>query len=241
MQAILFSAGLGTRLRPLTGSLPKALVPVAGKPLLQWNIEKLRDAGCSRIIVNVHHFPDMIKTFLSENQNFGVEISISDERDEILDTGGGLLKAAPFFNPDEIIIAHNVDVISNLDLKMLVNHHNENGGMATLVVRDRITQRYLLFDQKMMLCGWSNKASGELKLTHPLDPDTLRAFAFSGIQAISPGMIPWIKQTGKFSIIETYLSLATNHAILGFEDHSTLWMDVGKPDQLQTAAQILGR
>ena len=144
MQAMLFSAGLGTRLRPLTDNLPKALVPVAGKPLLQWNIEKLRDAGCSRIVVNVHHFPGMIREFLAANNNFGAEIIISDESGEILDTGGGLLKAAPLFSPRETIIAHNVDVISNLDLKTLGNFHAEGKALATLVVRDRSTQRYLL-------------------------------------------------------------------------------------------------
>jgi NDP-sugar pyrophosphorylase family protein len=239
MQAMLFSAGLGTRLRPLTENLPKALIPVAGKPLLQWNIEKLRDAGCSRIIVNVHHFPEKIRDFLLANRNFGVDISISDESEEILDTGGGLLKAAPYFNPEEIIIAHNVDVISNADLKALINYHTENEAMATLVVRDRSTQRYLLFDNRMALQGWANKASGEARLIRDIDPVTLKYLAFSGIHVINPGLIPLIKQTGKFSVIETYLSLASVYNILGFEDHSTLWMDVGKHEQLQIAEQVM--
>lgn len=235
MQAIIFSAGLGTRLKPITDTLPKALVPVAGKPLLQWNIEKLIKAGCSRIVVNVHHFPEMIRNFLAENNNFGIDIHISDETVAILDTGGGLLKASEFFSSDEPIVAHNVDVISSIDIKELVNIHRTNKAMATLVVRDRQTQRYLLFDDQMLLAGWKNMATGEIRKAREFPTEKLKPLAFSGIQVLSPEIFPLIKQTGKFSIIETYLELAKFNRITGFEDYSELWMDLGKIEQLKEA------
>lgn len=235
MQAIIFSAGLGTRLKPITDTLPKALVPVAGKPLLQWNIEKLIKAGCSRIVVNVHHFPEMIRNFLAENSNFGIEIHISDETDAILDTGGGLLKASEFFSSDEPIVAHNVDVISSIDIKELVNIHRTNKALATLVVRNRQTQRYLLFDEQMLLAGWKNMATGEIRQAREFSAEKLKSLAFSGIQVLSPEIFPLITQTGKFSIIETYLELAKFNRIAGFEDHSELWMDLGKIEQFKEA------
>lgn len=239
MQAIIFSAGLGTRLKPITDSLPKALVPLAGKPLLQWNIEKLIEAGCSKIVVNVHHFPELIKRFLIEKNNFGIEIHISDETDGILDTGGGLLKAAKFFSPDQPILAHNVDVISNLNLIEIIKSHCENNALATLIVRDRQTQRYLLFDDQMLLAGWKNIATGQIRQVRDFPVEKLRPLAFSGIQVLSPEIFTRITQTGKFSIIETYLLLAKNNRIMGIEDHSELWMDVGKIEQLSEAKNAI--
>ena len=241
MQAIILSAGLGSRLKPITDTLPKALVPIGGKPLLQWNIEKLIKAGCSNIVVNVHHFPEMIRNFLAENSNFGIEIHISDETDAILDTGGGLLKASEFFTNNELIVAHNVDVISSLDLKELVNIHRTNKTLATLVVRNRQTQRYLLFDDRMLLAGWKNLATGEIRQAREFPNEKLKPFAFSGIQVLSPEIFPLITQTGKFSIIETYLGLAKSNRIAGFEDHSELWMDLGKIEQLKEAEKNLMR
>ncbi len=235
MQAIIFSAGLGTRLKPLTDTMPKALVPVAGKPLLQWNIEKLIAAGCSLIVVNVHHFPDMIRDFLEKNDNFGITIRISDESDELLDTGGGLLRAMPLLRTGEPIIAHNVDVISHLGMKTLIQFHSDNNALATLVVRDRQTQRYLLFDNSMLLCGWMNKATGEVKHAGRLCEGKQNPFAFSGIQVISPEIFTLIQQRGKFSVIDAWLSLATQNRILGFEDNSELWMDLGRQEQLEEA------
>jgi NDP-sugar pyrophosphorylase family protein len=235
MQAIIFSAGLGTRLKPLTDAMPKALVPVAGKPLLQWNIEKLIAAGCSLIVVNVHHFPDMIRHFLEKNDNFGITIRISDESGELLDTGGGLLRAAPLFRTGEPIIAHNVDVISRLELKTLIQFHSDNEALVTLVVRDRETQRYLLFDNHMLLCGWMNKATGQVKQTGRLYDSPLKPFAFSGIQVISPEIFTLMQQRGKFSVIDAWLSLAAQNRIIGFEDKSELWMDLGKHEQLEEA------
>ena len=235
MQAIILSAGLGTRLKPLTDTMPKALVPVAGKPLLQWNIEKLIDAGCSLIVVNVHHFSDMIRDFLEKNNNFGITIRISDESGELLDTGGGLLRAAPLFRTGEPIIAHNVDVISRLELKTLMQFHSENDALATLVVRDRQTQRYLLFDDRMLLCGWMNKVTGEVRQSGRLHDSPLKPLAFSGIQVISPEIFSLMQQRGKFSVIDAWLSLAAQNRIVGYEDKSQFWMDLGKQEQLEEA------
>jgi NDP-sugar pyrophosphorylase family protein len=239
MQAIIFSAGLGTRLKPLTDTMPKALVPIAGKPLLQWNIEKLIAAGCSLIVVNVHHFPDMIRDFLKKNDNFGITIRISDESGELLDTGGGLLRAAPLFRPGEPIIAHNVDVISHLELKTLIKFHSDNNPLATLVVRDRQTQRYLLFDNRMLLCGWMNKATGEVKQSGRLYDSHLIPFAFSGIQIISHEIFTLIEQRGRFSVIDAWLNLAAQNRIMGFVDNSGFWMDLGKQEQLEEARKMI--
>lgn len=239
MQAFILAAGLGTRLRPITDNLPKALVKVAGKPLLQWNIEKLKAAGCTHIVINVHHFPDLIREFIQVNNNFGIRISVSDESDRILDTGGGLLKAARFFNPEEVIIAHNVDIISQLNLHNLIAYHNEHKALATLVVRNRSTQRYLIFNKNMRFTGWINRATSEIK------PPTLqlknrhKQLAFSGIHIINPKIFDKIKQSGKFSIIDTYIDLTGNNKIIGFEDTTDLWLDVGKYEELAEAEKVM--
>ncbi|MFZ5431610.1 MAG: nucleotidyltransferase family protein [Bacteroidota bacterium] len=238
MQAILFSAGYGTRLKPLTDHKPKALVEVAGKPVLQHNIEKLVRAGCQRIVVNVHHFPGQIRDFLKSRHHFGIEMLISDETDEILDTGGGLLKAASLFKPDETIIAHNVDVLSDLDLNLVLERHTLRNDLATLVVRDRVTQRYLLFDEKMKLQGWMNQSTGEKIIPPGESGSAFTPLAFSGIQVISPELLSLIPQRGRFSIIETYLSLVQAGRIYGFQDRSEVWIDIGKPEQLMEAERL---
>jgi NDP-sugar pyrophosphorylase family protein len=238
MKAMIFAAGLGTRLRPLTDTLPKAMVRVGGKPLLQWNIEKMIKAGITDIVINVHHFPEQIRAFLAENHSFGINIQISDETDAILDTGGGLLKAAPLLSGEEPILVHNVDILSNLDLKLVLEYHLSKKALATLVVRKRKTERNLLFDQQMSLTGWINTKTGELREPVPginLYPEML---AFSGIQIIDPHFLQVMGGSGKFSLIDTYLQLAPDHRIVGYEDHSSLWMDVGKPEQLAEAETL---
>jgi NDP-sugar pyrophosphorylase family protein len=241
MQAIIFSAGLGTRLKPLTNTMPKALIPLGGKPLLQWNIEKLIHAGCDRIIINIHHFPEMIENFLKMHNNFKIDIRISDETESLLDTGGGLIKAAGLFRKSEPIIAHNVDVISRIDIHRLLDFHLKNENMATLVVRDRPTQRYLLFNSNMQLTGWMNIATGEKIIINRNTLTGNTPFAFSGIQIINPKLLQLVKETGKFSIIETYLQFAADYPIYGYIDHSSLWMDLGKPDQIKLAEQLLAK
>ena len=162
MQAMIFAAGLGTRLKPLTDSMPKALVRVGGKPLIEHVIMKLKDAGVGRIVVNVHHFAGQIKSFLAANDNFGVDIRVSDESEMLLETGGGIKKAAPLFSPDEPVLIHNVDILSNVDLRKF--YDSSTGNDATLLVSDRKTRRYLLFDDGMTLRGWTNVETGEVKM-----------------------------------------------------------------------------
>lgn len=239
MQAILFSAGYGTRLKPLTDRMPKALVEVSNKPLIQWNIEKLVSEGCTLLVVNVHHFPDMIINFLQKNKNFGIDILISDERDQLLDTGGGLWKAAGFFNPEEPIVCHNVDILSNLNISDMVQFHKQNRALATVAVRDRLTQRYLVFDRTMQLSGWINKESGETKNWRIEEGQPHSEMAFSGIQVVNPEIFQMFSKEGKFSIIDSYLELSDSHKVLGFRDTSSLWMDVGKLTQLSQAEDLL--
>jgi NDP-sugar pyrophosphorylase family protein len=235
---MIFAAGLGTRLRPLTDTLPKALVRVGGKPLLQWNIEKMIDAGITEIVVNVHHFPELIREFLAENRNFGIDIKISDETETILDTGGGLKKAAPLLAGKEPILVHNVDILSNLNLNQLLEFHASHVSLVTLVVRKRKTDRNFLFDQHMRLTGWINTKNGEIKEPVPGIHLYSEMLAFSGIQIINPEFLQLMTGSGKFSLIDTYLQLAPDYRIIGFEDDSSLWMDVGKPEQLAEAERF---
>lgn len=235
MQAMIFAAGLGTRLKPLTDHVPKALVPLNGKPLLQWNIEKLKAAGFTRIVVNVHHFPTLIRDFLTSNNNFGIDILLSDEQDELLDTGGGLFKASAYFSVGQPILAHNVDVISNLDLRELMRYHQDHGALATLAVRQRSTQRYLLFDDSMRLKGWTNTITNETLNVGGQAEEAYIPFAFNGIQVISAEIFSKETRQGKFSIIDTYLKLAQGNPIFGYLDNSSLWMDLGRKEQLSEA------
>ena len=241
MNALIFSAGLGTRLKPLTDTMPKALVPLAGKPLLQWQVEKLRDAGITDIIVNVHHFPDMIIDTIRRNNGWGCNISISDERDMLLDTGGGLKKAVM----EGPILACNVDILSNIDLRTLVSEY-ERTGVSQLVVSERKTQRYLCFDKRDSLCGWTNIATGELKGKDG------RHLAFSGLQILNGEALRLLRQIqeDKFSLIDFYLHLCeqnyqspiTNHQspiiLKAYVPLDYRMMDVGKIDQIEEAERF---
>ncbi|HEY3389728.1 MAG TPA: nucleotidyltransferase family protein [Prolixibacteraceae bacterium] len=237
MKALIFAAGLGTRLYPLTIDKPKALVEIAGKTLLQMAIEKVSHAGYNDIVINIHHFGDQIIQFLERNNNFGLTITISDERDQLLDTGGGILKAAQWLDSEEPFLVYNVDVLSNIDLQLFRQYHIENGGLATLVVRDRNTARYLAFDDTMQLSGWKNIKTGEEIASRNMQDCSL--LAFSGIQLIEPAIFKLIIETGSFPLIPLYLRLAADARIMGYHDHSSLWMDLGKPDQIKEAERII--
>lgn len=238
MKALIFAAGLGTRLKEHTSDKPKALVQLAGKPLLQHAIEKLRSHQITDITVNVFHFADQVISFL-ENHSFpGVQIHISNEREELLDTGGGFKKAEPFLAGNEPILIYNVDVISNLDLNLLESHHLTSGSLATLVVRQRDTSRYLMFDQHLQLAGWKNFSNGETKISQEDKIAESVPYAFSGIQIVQPEIFRLITETGKFPIMDLYLRLAQTESIHGFVDTSTIWMDLGKPDQLLMAETL---
>lgn len=197
MKAMIFAAGLGTRLQPFTGHLPKAMVPVGGVPMLERVVNRLMEFGVREIIINVHHFPDQIIDFLLSKNNFGIHIEISDERDLLLDTGGGLKKAAGFFDDGKPFILHNVDVLSNISLReMLALHHAENA-LTTLAVSNRDSSRYFLFDEKMRLCGWEHTGKAEVRLARDCRIKPLR-FAFSGIHIISPEIFSLMTETGRF-------------------------------------------
>ena len=237
MKAMIFAAGLGTRLRPITNTLPKALVQVSGKPLLQHVIEKLSAAGFDEIVINVHHFPEQIIRFLQDNHHFGLHIHVSDESDRLLDTGGGLRKASWALEGDEPFLAHNVDILSGADLRELYNAHIAQGGLATLLVSQRKTSRYLLFDEHNRLKGWINELTGEVKSPYPdFRADEHLRFAFSGIQVISPAIFEWMKGLPeKFSIIDFYLSMAAKMEIRAHIVPDLPLVDVGKVDSLAKA------
>lgn len=235
MKAMIFTAGLGTRLRPLTNDRPKALIEINGVPLLQIAIERLRQAGVGEIIVNIHHFGAQIEAFLEQRYaSSGLNIAISDERDRLLDTGGGLRKASWFFDDGRPFIIYNADILTTLDLKEMYAAHIRSGTLATLAVRDRPASRAFLFDEEDRLCGWRNSATGEERIVVEKRP--LQALAFSGIHVVSPRIFERMPPAGTvFSIVDTYLSVAADERIAGFRHDADLWIDVGKPEQLARA------
>jgi NDP-sugar pyrophosphorylase family protein len=239
MKAMILAAGLGTRLRPLTNDLPKALVEVAGRTLLEITIARLRQFGVTGIIVNVHHFADRVIDYLRGKNNFGIRIEVSRE-DLLLDTGGGLKKAAWFFlenrSAGEPFIVHNVDVLSGIDLAEAIEFHHKNGALASLAVQHRDTSRYLLFDQQMQLCG--RRFVQEQKTEMACAAEQYDEFAFTGIHVISPRLLDLIEEEGAFSIVQTYLRLAReDKRILGYNADGAYWRDLGKPESLARAAE----
>ena len=237
MKAMILAAGLGTRLKPLTDHCPKALLQAGPYTLLEFAILKLKAAGFDELIINVHHHAPMVLSYLEKNLNFGCQISISDESDQLLDTGGGIQKASWFFNDGKPFLVYNADIIGNLDLCKLYTRHLEQQGLATLVVRERKTSRYLLFDTEMRLCGWENIKTAEQRVARA-GSSPLTQLAFSGIHVINPEIFPLIHTRGRFSIIDTYLALAGSNLITGYLDHSALWADAGKPESLEQAGEI---
>jgi NDP-sugar pyrophosphorylase family protein len=226
MKAMILAAGLGTRLKPITDSIPKALVVVNGKSLLEQSLDHLRKYGIIEVIINVHHFSKQVIDYLELHNNFDMEITISDESGELLDTGGGLKKASWFFRDGGPFLLRNVDVVSDLDLEKLKDYHDRNHGLVTLVVRERVTSRYLLFDKDLQLCGWENTKTGEKKSTRMVNE--YKNLAFSGIQMIDPGIFDLVTETGKFSLTELYLRLSSENKIVGFIDKDSYWRDAGK-------------
>ncbi len=240
-QAMIFAAGLGTRLKPLTDTMPKALVPVAGQPLLWHVIRKLKGAGFERIVVNVHHFAQQIVDYLQDNHQFGLDIRISDETEMLLETGGGIKKALPFFDSESPILIHNVDILSNVDLAKLYDRIAEQNMDALLLVSWRKTKRYLLFDDEMILDGWTNIETGEVRSPYPgLDPTDLRQLAFSGIHVLSPHVFPLFNEMpDKFGIIDFYLKYCHQCAFMGENKKDLQLMDVGKLDTLDQAENFI--
>lgn len=242
-QAMIFAAGLGTRLKPLTDTMPKALVRIGGEPLIKHVVLRLKEAGFLRIVVNVHHFAQQIIDYLEENEHFGLDIRISDETEQLLETGGGIKKARDLFDPHSPVLIHNVDILSNVDLTAFYDHACTSGAEATLLVSERQTKRYLLFDDEYRLVGWTNKETGEVKSPHNWVKDELQSLqmlAFSGIHVFSPALFPMMDQwPDRFPIIDFYLKACATHPLSGYVADNLRMIDVGKLDSLQQAEEFL--
>ena len=233
MKAMIFAAGKGTRLKPITNTIPKALVKVNGIPMLQRVIQKLIQSGVDEIILNVHHFANHIIKFLKENDHFGIRIEISHEENGLLDTGGGLKKASWFFKDNKPFILHNVDILSDIDLAKMIEYHQHKNALATLAVRERESSRYFLFNDQNRLCGWQNVKTGEIINHNPFHK--IKKLAFSGIHIIHPEIFNYCPGLTKFSIVKTYLDLSQDHPIMAFPHNQGYWYDIGKPDNLKEA------
>ena len=237
MKAMILAAGLGTRLKPFTDKHPKALAIVNGKTILQRNIEYLASFGIREVIVNVHHFADQIIDLIKANNGFGSVITFSDETREVLETGGGIKKAAWFFEKDEApFIVMNVDILTDMNLEQMMLQHKKSNSLATLAVSSRITSRYFLFDKMDHLCGWKNENTGEQKISRASKNYIQKAF--SGIQVLSPKFFDLIKMEGKFSMVDVYLDLAKTQDIMAFDHSESKFIDVGKPESILKAEQF---
>ena len=244
MKAMIFAAGLGSRLKPLTDTMPKALVPVAGCPMLEHVILKLKASGFTEIVINIHHFGEQIIDFLKTNNDFGLTIHISDERDRLLDTGGGIRKARLFFeNSGEPFLVHNVDILSDMNLKELYDFHMQSGSVATLLASRRTTSRYLLFNTERKLRGWINKDTGQVKPEgFHYDESLYREYAFSGIHVFSPAVFRLMEAPrweGKFSIMDFYLATCGQTDYSGYLAEKLELIDIGKPETLARAEKFV--
>jgi N-acetyl-alpha-D-muramate 1-phosphate uridylyltransferase len=233
MKAIIFAAGLGTRFKPWTNSHPKALALVNGKSLLQRNIEYLQQYGITDVVVNIHHFPQQIIDAIKQNSGWGSNVIISDESNEVLETGGGLMKARQLLEGDQPFISVNVDILTNLDLNKLMAFHQQHKPLVTFGVTNRKSSRVLLFDEDNRLCGWRNIQTGETKIS--IDKPNLVAKAYSCVVIYQPEIFSLIKQQGKFSIMDSYLDLAANNVILGYDHSGDNLVDVGRPESVAVA------
>jgi len=234
MRAMILAAGLGTRLQPITDNLPKALIKLRDKTLLEIAINHLVRNGFDKIIINVHHFGEQVINFIEEN-NFPADISISDERDKLLDTGGGLKKASQFFKDGKPFLLYNVDIISNLNLKTLYKANIKSNSIATLIVRKRESSRYLLFNSENILCGWRNTKTGRLISSYSID--LLDEFAFSGIHIINPEVFSLMPYDDVFSMIDLYLDIMRDNKVIAHIDNDSFWLDVGKAESLKIAEE----
>ena len=244
MKAMIFAAGLGTRLRPLTNDRPKALVEIGGKTMLERVITKLATAGFDDITVNIHHFGEKIIEFIEQKNYFGLNIHISDERGMLLDTGGGILKARHFLDGNEPFLVHNADILTDIDLNAMYQSHLDSGAMATVLVKDRKTSRYFVFDDDYRLQGWINKSTGETRPSGFVHREGLHELAFGGIHVISPSIFKPLEEysqgQAKFSITPFYVDECRAHLINGYVQNTPYnWLDVGKPETLTQAEQLV--
>jgi len=238
MRAMILAAGLGTRLKPLTDSTPKALIKINGRTLIELQIKKLKAEGIDQIIINVHHFAIQIKDYLKANNYFNCLIEISDESEKLLDTGGGLKKASHFFSDGKPFLVYNVDIISNIDIKKLLDFHTASSAIATLAVQDRESSRKFLFDSKMILYGWRNEQSGE-QIISRTGQSELTKYSFSGVQIVDPKIFKYFPDKDVFSLVELYLSAAKVEKIIGYVHNEDEWIDVGKIENIKKAESFL--
>jgi len=234
---MIFAAGLGIRLRPLTNDRPKALVEVNGKTLLQRNVEYLYSYGIRDIVINIHHFPVLMRDAITAMDYEGLQIRISDESEAVLETGGGLLMASHFFHTSPILVM-NVDILTDLDINDMVTYHNSRKALATLAISDRKSSRGFLFDQDLRLCGWRNLETIETRMSMDVHDDHITMLSFSGLQIIDHALLEMIPFHGKFSIIEVYLSLARKYLVAGYSQNDCKWVDVGRPESLSVAESL---
>ena len=239
MKALIFAAGLGTRLRPITDTIPKALVPFCGGTLLSHVIETLSAAGVDDIVINAHHFAEKIIAYLAENDNFGKHISVSWEKEQALETGGGLKYAEPLLRGSGSFLVHNVDIVSDLDVKGLLAAARPDA-LVTMLVSERKTSRYLLFDPQMRLAGWTNVDTGEVRTPYPdLDPASCRKLAFGCVYVVSDAIFPLLSGwPEKFSIMDFFIQSCAEHPIYGYVQEGLRLVDVGKPDTLKEAQEF---
>ena len=235
MKAMIFAAGMGTRLQPFTDNHPKALAHVNGVPLLERNIKYLQSYGINDFVINIHHFGGQILAFLAENDNFGANIEISNESDELLETGGGLLFAKRFLENEKTFLIMNVDILTDLNITNLINIHELKGGMVTLAVSDRDSTRKLMFNDKMYLKGWKNLTTNKKTVVGGIFK--LRELAFSGVHCVNAEIFGKITRTGKFSIMDEYLDLMKEDIIIGYQ-HTANLIDVGKPESVAEAEKL---
>ncbi len=235
MKAMIFAAGMGTRLQPFTDNHPKALAQVNGVPLLERNIKYLQSYGINDFVINIHHFGGQILAFLAENDNFGANIEISNESDELLETGGGLLFAKRFLQNEKTFLIMNVDILTDLNITNFINIHELKGGMVTLAVSDRDSTRKLMFNDKMYLKGWKNLTTNKKTVVGGIFK--LRELAFSGVHCVNSEIFTKITRTGKFSIMDEYLDLMKEDIIIGYQ-HTANLIDVGKPESVAEAEKL---
>lgn len=238
MKGMILAAGLGTRLKPWTDHHPKALAVVNDKSLLQRNVEYLQSFGIDEVVVNVHHFPDQVVDAIETNKGWGSKVIISDETSEVLETGGGLMKAEDHLIGPEPFVLMNVDILTDLDLKWMLDYHKQHSPLATLATTTRETSRYFLFDEYNNLVGWRNVKTGEEKGNPQLLKATIRQRAFSGIHVIGPTIFSLIKRQGKFSMVDVYLDLMQQTTIKSFDHSNSKFIDVGKPESIGQAERM---
>lgn len=234
MKAMIFAAGTGTRLKPLTDRIPKALVPLENKPILEWVMDKLLASGVTDMVVNVHHHPEQMHAFIMQARERGYPVRVSDETDMLLDTGGGLKKARKWLEGSREILAYNADILSNISLTDMLRTHRESGALATLAVSRRRANRYFLW-HKDRLCGWENRLTGQHFYCKQGIPPKTQALAFSGIQVMHPRIFDLMEEEEVFSIRSTYLQWACSHQIRAFTHDARYWADIGSLEKLEKA------